>query len=104
MALAEELGLVATHEVQVELGDGSMITRPLVLADVDVQGVRRPMLVATSQGAETPLLGYTALEILGFKVNPITRSLEQTPAIEVRERPPTGNLCQRAQRIRFMSG
>ena len=85
MTLAEDLGLAATHEVQVELGDGSMITRPLVLADVEVAGVRRPMLVATSQGAETPLLGYTALEILGFKVNPVTRSLEKTPAIEIRE-------------------
>ena len=82
-AVAEGLGLVATHEVEIELGDGTMITRPLVLADMEVQGVRRPMLVATSEGNETPLLGYTTLEILGFKVNPVTRSLEKTHAIEV---------------------
>ena len=81
--VAAEVGLEATHEVQVELGDGTMITRPLVLAEVEVQGVRRPMLIATSDGPETPLLGYTTLEILGFKVNPVTRSLESTPAIEI---------------------
>ena len=31
---------------------------------------------------EKPLLGYTALEILGFKVNPISRKLEKATAIE----------------------
>jgi len=31
---------------------------------------------------EKGLLGYTALEVLGFKVNPLTRRLEKTFAIE----------------------
>lgn len=32
-----------------------------------------------------PIIGYTTLEILGFKVNPVTRRLEKTTAIEYRE-------------------
>ena len=82
VTVADGLGLVATHEVEVELGDGTTVTRPLVLADVEVEGTRRPMLIATTPGEETPLLGYTTLEVLGFKVNPVTRSLEKARAIE----------------------
>jgi predicted aspartyl protease len=29
------------------------------------------------------VIGYTTLEILGFKVNPVTGKLERTPAIEL---------------------
>ena len=80
--MVDEIGLEVKYETSVELGDGTIITRQLALADVEVEGVRRPMLVAVFDGTETPLLGYTTLEILGFKVNPVTRSLEKTPAIE----------------------
>ena len=81
-AIIDSVGLEARYETLVELGDGTTITRPLALAEVEVEGVRRPMLIAISDGDETPLLGYTTLEILGFKVNPVTQSLEKTMAIE----------------------
>jgi len=35
---------------------------------------------------EKPLIGYTTLELLGFKVNPITRRLEKAIPIEYTER------------------
>jgi len=38
--------------------------------------------VAIAENEERPLLGYTTLEILGFKVNPITTKLEKTVAVE----------------------
>ena len=81
-SIVEQVGLDERYETPVELGDGRNITRPLALAEVEVEGVRRPVLVAIAEGDETPLLGYTTLEILGFKVNPVTRSLEPTTAIE----------------------
>jgi aspartyl protease family protein len=79
---AQKAGLEETYQTPVQLGDGTTITRFLALAEVEVEGIRRPMLVAISEEGETPLLGYTTLEILGFKVNPVTRGLEKTAAIE----------------------
>ena len=79
---AESIGLEERYETQVQLGDGTIITRPLTWAEVEVLGVRIPILIAMTDGNETPLLGYTALEALGFKVNPVTQMLEKTSAIE----------------------
>jgi hypothetical protein len=65
------------------------LTRGLALGEVEIEGVKRPVLVAIGGDEEAPIIGYTALEILGFKVNQITRRLERTPAVElvdVRER------------------
>ena len=80
--LAARLGLQETYETPVELGDGRVVTRPLTLAEVEMEGVRRPVLLALSGDGERPLVGYTTLELLGFKVNPLTNRLEKTPAIE----------------------
>ncbi|MBI4199637.1 MAG: retroviral-like aspartic protease family protein [Chloroflexi bacterium] len=80
--VAEQTGLQAQYETAVELGDGRTITRALALADVEVNGVRRPVLVAIAENGEHPLIGYTTLEALGFKVNPVTHALEKTTAIE----------------------
>lgn len=80
--MADEIGLEVKYETSVELGDGMIITRQLALAEVEVEEVRMPVLVALSDGTEAPLLGLTTLEILGFKVNPVTQPLEKTPAIE----------------------
>jgi len=43
---------------------------------VEIEGVRRPVLVAIGGDEEAPIIGYTTLENLGFKVNPITGRLE----------------------------
>lgn len=80
--VAERLGLQAAYEVPVQLGDGRTIIRRLALAEVEIQHVRRPVLVAVAENREEPLVGYTTLEALGFKVNTVTHALESTPAIE----------------------
>lgn len=82
--LAEALGLRASYETLVELGDGRTITRALALAEVELEGVRRPVLVALAENGERALVGYTTLEILGFKINSMTHSLEKTTAIELK--------------------
>ncbi len=80
--LFDELGLEAAYEAEIEIGDGRTIRRQLALADVEIAGVRRPVLVAAGGNAERPLVGYTTLETLGFKVNPIAHRLDPTPATE----------------------
>jgi len=71
------------------------LTRGLALGEVEIEGVKRPVLVAIGGDEEAPIIGYTTLENLGFKVNQITRRLERTPAIEllsilcVEEAPPS---------------
>jgi nucleoside-diphosphate-sugar epimerase/predicted aspartyl protease len=84
-SIATKLGLEAKYETEVELGDGRVIKRKLALADLEIEGVRRPALVAIGE-EERPSIGYTAMEILGFKVNPITRKLEKAMPIEYREK------------------
>jgi len=79
---AAKLGLEVKYETPVELANRRVITRHLALADIEIEGVRRPVLLAVAENEETSLLGYTTLEALGFKVNPLTRKLEKAIAIE----------------------
>lgn len=81
-SIAKKLGLKVQYETTVELSDGRLVKRGLALAEVEIEGVRRPMLIAIPENEERPLVGYTTLEILGFKINPITRKLEKSFAIE----------------------
>jgi len=69
--IATRLGLEVKDETQVELRNGQVITRRFALAEVEIEEVRRPVLVSIGK-EEKPLLGYTTLELLGFKPNPIT--------------------------------
>ncbi|MFQ6092870.1 MAG: aspartyl protease family protein [bacterium] len=80
--VASELGCEVKYKTEVELADGRRVTRGLALMEVEMEGVRRPVLIAIGGEEEKPLIGYTTLEVLGFKVNPITRKLEKTIAIE----------------------
>jgi len=54
------------------------------LAHLEIEGVNRPVLVSVSENGEQPLVGYTTLEMLEFKVNPLTRKLERARPIEYR--------------------
>ena len=85
-SLAAKLGLEAKYETEVELGDKRIIKRKLSLADIEIEEVRRPILVAIGEEEERPVVGYTALELLGFKVNPITGKLEKAIPIEYGEK------------------
>jgi clan AA aspartic protease len=80
--IAREIGLEPQYTAQVELSDGKVVERGLALAEVEIEGIKRPILIALSKDGERSLIGYTTLEVLGFKVNPLTRRLEKTFAIE----------------------
>ncbi len=81
-SVALKLGLQAKYETEVELGDKRIVRRGLALGEVEIENVRRPVLIAIGKEEEKPIIGYTTLELLGFKVNPITGKLEKTFAIE----------------------
>lgn len=79
---ASRLKLKADYEVPVEVGDGRIINRKFVIALAELEGVRRPIPITIGKEREKILLGYTALEILGFRVNPVTGKLEKVIARE----------------------
>jgi predicted aspartyl protease len=72
------MGLQAKYEAEVMLGGGRTLKRGLALGEVEVEGVKRLILIAIGGDEETPIIGYTTLEVLGFKVNPLTGRLERT--------------------------
>jgi len=80
--IADSLGLKARYETEVELVDGRRVKRGLAGAEVELEGVRRPVLVAIGEEGERALIGYTTLELLGFKVNPVTGKLERRATLE----------------------
>jgi len=81
-SVASELGLQVKYETEVELGDKRIVRRGLALGEVEIENVRRPVLIAIGKEEERAVIGYTTLELLGFKVNPVTGKLEKTLAIE----------------------
>jgi clan AA aspartic protease len=85
-SVAAKLGLEARYETEIELADGRITKRKLTLVEIEIEGIRRPVLVTIGE-EEKSLVGYTTLEFLGFKVNPITRKLEKAIPIEYIEKP-----------------
>jgi predicted aspartyl protease len=83
MWVASKIGLQAMYKAEVMLGDGRTVTRGLAYGEVEMEGIRRLVPVAIGGDEEMPVIGCTTLEILGFKVNPVTGKLERTPAIEL---------------------
>ena len=81
-SIASKLGFQAKYATDVELDDKRIIRREIALGEVEIEDVRRPVLIAIGGDDERPIIGYTTLELLGFKINPITGKLEKTFAIE----------------------
>ena len=80
--VAELVGIERRYEVEVELADGRVVSRDAGLAEIEINNIKRPVLVTFSDENEKPLIGVTTLETLGLRVNPITRKLEPVRAIE----------------------
>ena len=80
-ATLEQLGIKSYAEETSFLADGSEIQRPLGDVFVRIDGKSRTVPTIFGEPSDTPLLGVTALEILGFSVNPRTRKLEPTKIV-----------------------
>ncbi|HKZ64498.1 MAG TPA: aspartyl protease family protein [Thermoplasmata archaeon] len=79
----ESLGVQPSFEVEVELGDGTVARRDVGYVELEVQERRRIVPVAFGGVGERSLLGATALEILGFAVDPSRQELVPTRSLEI---------------------
>lgn len=75
-ATLEQLGIKSYAEETFLLADGSEIHRQLGDVFLRIDGKSRTVPTIFGEPSDTPLLSVTALEILGFSVNPRTRKLE----------------------------
>jgi len=75
-SLAEAIGLVPNRTVELELADGRRVERPIARAEIEYEGVAVPVQVVLGSDDEEPLMGLTALENLGLKVDPLHQRLE----------------------------
>ena len=82
VTLGQRLGLEVVRQVEIELADGRVVVRQLALANAEMEGIRSPILVTLAEEGDIPLIGVTTLEVLGFKVDPVTERLEPRTAIE----------------------
>jgi len=77
----EQLGITPYAEETFHLADGSEIRRGLGDVFIRIDGKSRTVPTIFGEPNDTPLLGVTALEILGFAIDPRTRKLEPTKVI-----------------------
>jgi predicted aspartyl protease len=73
--LREQLGLIHGFPGQTPLADSSIIDVELTWAHLRLDGREGPIPVEITDVSE-PMLGVTALEALGMKVNPVSGELE----------------------------
>lgn len=74
----EQLGINPYAEETFHLADGSEIRRPMGDVFIRINGKARTVPTIFGEPTDTPLLGVTALEILGYAIDPRTRKLEPT--------------------------
>lgn len=81
-SLASKVGLKPRRSILTQVATGEFISRNAGTLEGELEGVRDVIPVVMGEDHEPAVIGYTALEILGFKVNPITERLESTHAVE----------------------
>jgi clan AA aspartic protease len=74
----DQLGIMPYAEETFHLADGSEIQRPVGDVFIRINGKARTVPTIFGEPTDTPLLGVTALEILGYAIDPRTRKLEPT--------------------------
>ena len=73
--LREQLRLIPGHPGQTQIADSSIVDVELTWAHLRLNGREGPIPVEIIEVPE-PMLGVTALEALGMKVNPVSGELE----------------------------
>jgi len=76
--VADSLGIVTQGRLTIRLADGRTKAVPMGNAEIEIGGDRAPVRVLIGS-EDVALLGLTALETLGLKVNPVDRRVE--PAV-----------------------
>ena len=80
----EEIGVVREGKMSYELADGTVREYPYGLVRIEFMGeITAGRVVFGAPGAE-PLLGVTALESVGIRVDPANKTLKRLPAIPLK--------------------
>ena len=77
------LGVTSSFTGRVKLGDGRLVERQVGYFTLGLDGRSAPVPVMFAEAGETPLIGATTLEILGFTVDPVGKRLVETPYLEL---------------------
>jgi clan AA aspartic protease len=74
-AALESIGATPVSRLPFSLADGRRLERDITAVILAVDGRRAPVPVAFGEPGEEAVLGATALEALGFVVDPISKKL-----------------------------
>lgn len=74
-AVLAKLGVAAYSKLPFELADGRHLERDVTAVLMAVDGRKAPVQVAFGEPGEAQVLGATALEGLGFMVDPVAKRL-----------------------------
>ena len=81
----EAIGLMPRGQRTYSLADGSQITMPITVAELElVEEIIGVTIVMGPEGTE-PLLGLTAMESAGLAVDPSSQELFKRPSINLKE-------------------
>ncbi|MBO3803952.1 MAG: aspartyl protease family protein [Candidatus Brockarchaeota archaeon] len=81
-SLASKVGLKPRRTVSTQVATGEFAFKSAGTLEGELEGVRDAITVVIGEDHEPAVIGYTTLEMLGFKANPVTERLESTHAIE----------------------
>jgi len=76
-AICDRLGLFMPLTERIRTADDRSLEVPLGIAHIEIDG-REGGIIVGALNVREPLLGVSALESLGFKVNPVEGTLEPT--------------------------
>lgn len=71
----ERIGIIPKEHVPVSLADGTVLDRRIGTASLTYGSVERPCTVLLGEPGDEPLLGATALENLGYILDPLKRRI-----------------------------
>lgn len=73
--ILEKLGVKAFSRLPFSLADGRVLERDTTAVLLTIDGRKAPVSVAFGEPGEEAVLGATALEVLGFMVDPVAKKL-----------------------------
>uniref|UniRef100_A0A7J3X849 Aspartyl protease n=1 Tax=Thermofilum pendens TaxID=2269 RepID=A0A7J3X849_THEPE len=79
----EELGLSPVDRERLRVYGGAILERDIGWALIEYGGKRRVVPVIFGEKGDTPVLGATSLEALGYQVDPVTRRLKPVELLMV---------------------
>ena len=71
----QKLGVTAFSKLPFSLADGCVLERDTTAVILTIDGRKAPVPVALGEPGEEAVLGATALEVLGFVVDPVAKKL-----------------------------